>query len=68
MNTNININAAMAVISAFIRENEKEFGHYHAATLIPALEIAMNNNIVKSNDNYASQILGTAMGKPPAPC
>ena len=34
MYTNINTNAALTVICAFIVENEVEFGHYHAATLI----------------------------------
>jgi len=68
MYTNINTNAALAVICAFIEENEEEFGHYHAATLITALEIVMTKGIVKFNGKYAKQISGKAMGKPPAPC
>jgi len=68
MYTNINTDAAMAVISSFIIYKHKDFAHYHAETLIRALEIVMRNNIVKFNDKYARQISGTAMGKPPAPC
>jgi len=68
MYTTINTDAAMDVTSAFIMDNQDEFPHYHAASLITALEIVMRHNIVKFNDKYARQVSGTAMGKPPAPC
>jgi len=68
MYTNINTDAAMAVISTFVIEKQYDSPHYHAETLIRALEIVMRDNIVKFNDKYARQISGTAMGKPPAPC
>ena len=67
MYTNINTMMALSIICPFLRDNERRFGHYHAATLIRALEIVMCNNIVRFGDVYARQISGTAMGKPPAP-
>ena len=67
MYTNIDTNGALSVICPFLRDNEKRFGHYHADTLIRALEIVMCNNIIRFGDKYARQISGTAMGKPPAP-
>ena len=67
MFTNIRTNAALSIIGPYLREKEKEFGHYHAETLIAALEIVMKNNIIRLGDKYVRQISGTAMGKPPAP-
>lgn len=67
MYTNIDTNAALSVICPYLRDNETEFGHYHAETLIRALEIVMNNNIIRLGDRYVRQVSGTAMGKPPAP-
>ena len=67
MYTNINTNGALSVICPFLRDNEDRFGHYHAETLIRALEIVMLNNIIRFGDIYVKQISGTAMGKPPAP-
>ena len=46
---------------------EQEFDHHHDETLITGLEILMNDNIIRFGDLYRKQILGTAMGKPPAP-
>ena len=63
----IDTDAALAVICPYLRSMEKEFGHYHAPTLIRALEIVMKNNIMKFGDIYVKQESGTAMGKPPAP-
>jgi len=67
MYTNIDTNAALAVICPYLRLMEDEFDHYHAETLITALEIVMKNNIIRFGDVYRKQIRGTAMGKPPAP-
>jgi len=64
---NINTDAALSVICAYLRQNERRYGHYHAPTLIRALEIVMTNNIIRFGDIYVRQISGTAMGKPPAP-
>ena len=66
MYTNINTNGALSVICPFLRDNEHKFD-YHAETLIKALEIVMQNNIIRFGDVYVRQISGTAMGKPPAP-
>ena len=66
MYTNIHTGAALAAISKYLRDNEQRFD-YHAETLIRALEIVMNNNIIRFGDTYVRQISGTAMGKPPAP-
>ena len=70
MYTNIDTEAALTVISAFMIDPEtiKEYTHYNAATLIAALEIVMRNNILRFGDKYAKQLSGTAMGKPCAPC
>ena len=64
---NIRTDAALSVICPHLRQNERRYGHYHAPTLIRALEIVMTNNIIRFGDIYVRQISGTAMGKPPAP-
>ena len=64
---NITIHAAKSIIFPYLREKEKHFGHYDAATLIMALIIVMDNNILRFGDLYFKQRSGTAMGKPPAP-
>ena len=56
MYTNTNTDIAMAVISSFIIDQQEDFPHYNAETLIRALEIVMRNNIVEFSDNYARQI------------
>ena len=55
------------MISEYIRNNQAKYGHYHAPTLIKALEIVMQNNIMKFGNEFRKQSAGTAMGKPPAP-
>ena len=67
MYTNIDTHDALSTICPFLRENEKRYGHYHAETLISAIEIVMQNSIMKFGDVHRKQISGTAMGKPPAP-
>ena len=67
MYTNINTNAALARICPYLEDNAKEFGHYHPPTLIRALEIVMQNNIMRFGDLYVKQKSGTVMGSPPAP-
>ena len=67
MYTNIDTDVALETISNFLRKKEQDFGHYHATTLVAALELEMKNNIIKFGDKYAKQKSGTAMGKPPAP-
>ena len=67
MYTNIPTEYALEVISNYIRNNQAKYGHYHAPTLIEALEIVMRNNIMKFGNEFRKQSAGTAMGKPPAP-
>ena len=67
MYTNIPTEYALEVISKYVRTNQAKYGHYHAPTLIKALEIVMRNNIVKFGNEFRKQYAGTAMGKPPAP-
>ena len=67
MYTNINTQAAMAIIAPYLRDQEQYFDHYDAETLISALEIVMFNNIIKFGDVYRKQIQGTVMGTAPAP-
>ena len=55
MYTNIHTGAALAAISKYLRDNEQRFD-YHAETLIRALEIVMNNNIIRFGDTYVRQI------------
>ena len=67
MYTNIPTEYALEVISNYIQNNQAKYGHYHAATLIGALEIVMRDNIMAFGDEFRKQSAGTAMGKPPAP-
>ena len=64
---NIATPAAKSIIFPYLREKEKHFGHYDAETLITALTVVMDKNIVRFGDLYFKQRSGTAMGKPPAP-
>lgn len=68
MYTNIDTDAAFAVIAAFLRQEDtqRKF-EYNAEALIRALEIVMRNNIFRFGDLYIRQLSGTAMGKPCAP-
>ena len=47
MYTNIPAECALGVIGKYVQNNQAKYGHYHAPTLIKALEIAMRNNIIK---------------------
>ena len=67
MCTNIPTEYALEVISEYVRNNQAKYGHYHAPTLIKALEIAMRNSIMKFGNEFKKQSAGTAIGKPPAP-
>jgi hypothetical protein len=67
MYTNIDTEPALESISKYLREEQGNYNHYNAVTLIEALEIVFRNNFFKFSDTYWHQISGTAMGTPPAP-
>ena len=52
MFANIDTNAALVVISKYLQDNKRYFGHCHANTLLCAMEIVRRNNIIKSGDKY----------------
>ncbi|KAL3786063.1 LOW QUALITY PROTEIN: hypothetical protein ACHAWO_007252 [Cyclotella atomus] len=69
MYTNIRTEPALEKISEYLRENAKAFNHnkFDTEALIAALHLVFENNLFKLGDTFWKQILGTAMGTPPAP-
>ena len=69
MYTNIDTENALHIIAKLLHnpETQKKYPHYHANTLIEALEIVMRNNTFKCRDIIAQQLSGTVMGKPCTP-
>jgi hypothetical protein len=69
MYTNIKTEPALIKISEYLRENAKQFNHnkFDTEALIAALHLVFENNLFKLGDTFWKQILGTAMGTPPAP-
>jgi hypothetical protein len=67
MYTNIDTEPALESISEYLRQEQGNYNHYNAVTLIEALEIVFRNNFFKFSDTYWHQVSGTAMGTPPAP-
>jgi hypothetical protein len=69
MYTNIRTEPALEKISEYLRENAKAFKHstFDTEALIAALHLVFENNLFKLGDTFWKQILGTAMGTPPAP-
>ena len=69
MYTNIDTENALHIIAKLLHnpETQRKYPHYHANTLIEALEIVMRNNTFKCGDIIAQQLSGMAMGKPCAP-
>lgn len=69
MYINIPTDPALVEIAAYLRdpETQKQFPHFKAEMLIAALEIVMQNSLIKCGDHFVKQISGTAMGKPCAP-
>ena len=67
MYTNIDTTEALRCIAAYLRANATVFKHVPMEALIEALHIIMENNLFEFGDTYHRQLIGTAMGTPPAP-
>ena len=69
MYPNIETNIAMKSIATFLRDEatQEQYPHYNAKALIAALENVFQNNVMQFGDTHWDQILGTSMGKLPAP-
>ena len=67
MYTNIPTDIALELIADYLRQNENNYKHYHAETLIAAMELVFRNNILSFGDAFLKQLVGTAMGISPAP-
>ena len=67
MYTNINTDHALIIISHFLCTSPL-YSDLSTEPIIEALNIVMKNNIFQFGDTYWKQILGVAMGAPPACC
>eukprot|EP00804_Cyclotella_cryptica_P022810 CCRYP_005021-RD/>CCRYP_005021-RD protein AED:0.32 eAED:0.32 QI:0/-1/0/1/-1/0/1/0/340 len=68
MYTNIKTQPAIAHISKYLRDEAgRTFTHYDPESLIEAIHIVFENNIIAFGDTYWQQISGTGMGISPAP-
>eukprot|EP00804_Cyclotella_cryptica_P026745 CCRYP_007965-RA/>CCRYP_007965-RA protein AED:0.02 eAED:0.02 QI:0/-1/0/1/-1/1/1/0/583 len=68
MYTNIKTQPAIAHISQYLRDEAgRTFTHYNPESLIEAIHIVFENNIIAFGDTYWQQISGTGMGISPAP-
>ena len=66
MYTNINTKVCIETIS-FIIKSEEQFKSLPHDAIINALNIIMHNNYMQFGDTLWKQLLGCAMGTPPAP-
>jgi len=67
MYTNIDTDAAILAIHDYILDHQHLFPTLPLAPLIEALDILMNNNVFQFGDTFWLQLIGVAMGAPPAP-
>jgi hypothetical protein len=65
MYTNIDTDHALQVISDFLR-NHRLCDDIDAEPIICGLELVMRNNVFRFGDTYWLQLMGCAMGTPPA--
>lgn len=67
MYTNIPTERALRLIGEYLRKNQAKFPTVPVKALIEALSIIMRNNIFQFGDTFWKQLIGAAMGTPPAP-
>jgi hypothetical protein len=67
MYTNIPTTIALNVISGYLHRTGAQFSAIPARTLVEALKLVMENNIIQFGDTHWRQRTGAAMGTPPAP-
>jgi hypothetical protein len=67
MYTNINTDAAIKAIHDYIMRNQAKFPTLPLTPLIEALTLIMKRNVFQFGDTFWHQLMGTAMGAPPAP-
>ena len=67
MYNNIRTAKALREIAQYLHQREKRFSSIPADALTEALGIVMLNNVFIFGDTFWLQLIGTAMGTPPAP-
>ena len=67
MYSNIRTGKALREIAQYLHQREKRFSTIPADALTEALGIVMQNNVFVFGDTHWLQLIGTAMGTPPAP-
>jgi hypothetical protein len=67
MYTNINTDAAITAIHDYIMHNQAQFPNLPLTPLTAALKLIMKHNVFQFGDTFWKQLMGTAMGAPPAP-
>ena len=67
MYTNIRTDKALREIGMYIHSRSRRFQSIPTDALTEALGLIMKNNVFQFGDTYWLQLVGTAMGTPPAP-
>ena len=67
MYTNIATNKALHEIAVYIHQREDRFSSIPTDALTEALALVMKNNVFQFGNTFWHQLVGTAMGTPPAP-
>ena len=67
MYSNLRTQKALREIAQYLHQREERFSSIPANVLSAALSIVMQNNVFQFGDTYWLQLIGTAMGTPPAP-
>jgi hypothetical protein len=67
MYTNIDTDAAIKAICDYIMQNQAKFPTLPLLPLQEALVLIMKHNVFQFGDTFWKQLMGTAMGAPPAP-
>ena len=67
MYTNIDTNVAINALEEYINANQQKFPLLPTKPLIEALKLLMEHNVFQFGDTFWKQLIGTAMGAPPAP-
>jgi len=67
MYTNIDTDAALSAIYDYILNNQNKFPTLPLTPLMEALEMIMKRNVFQFGDTFWLQLIGVAMGAPPAP-